>query len=387
VTSFRLFDSVNGPSSPVPYSGSFLAGVLFSVSTGGTWFDGYWWWVCPSGQSTSAQTFALWQVWGLGVGTLIPSATVTSGTLSAGQWNYVPLANPIPLTIGVCYNACTGFSNSFPDTNNQFGPGQPYGTGIVSGPLVAYSGPTGSRPAPYSMSQGVFGTAGTDPTVNMPGQGSATDNFWIDLQVEDVAPLGSSYRLWPNYPVPAGGGLSGDYLQQTMGTEFLLSEPCTLNNIWFYSPPGATVLPSRCAIWEVSTQAVVPGTDNTSPSWSGASGSGWVKCPYNDVIMPAGDYKTTVYYGGGSDFYEELEEYFGTGAGASGIIAGPLTAPNTTNATPPGQCTFHHGTFAYPDTYDTDFDGQTRWVDVEVTPSSAQLSANSNSTAFLSFFP
>jgi len=385
VTSFRLFDSVNGPSSPVPYSGSFLAGVLFSVTAGGTWFDGYWWWVCPSGQSASAQTFALWQVWGLGVGTLIPGATVTSGALSAGQWNYVPLANPIPLTIGVCYNACTGFSDSFPDTHNQFGSGQPYGAGIVSGPLSAYSGPTGSQPAPYSMSQGVFGTAGTDPTVNMPGQASATDNFWMDLQVENVAPPGSSYRLWPNYPVPAGGGLSGDYLQQTMGTEFLLSEPCTLNNIWFYSPPGATILPSRCAIWEVGTQAVVSGTDNTSPSWSGAPGSGWVKCPYNDVILPAGDYKTSVYYGGGSDFYEELEDYFGTGAGANGITAGPLVAPNATNATPPGQCTFHHGVFAYPNTYDTDFDGQTRWVDVEVTPSSAESPANS--TAFLTFFP
>ena len=33
---------------------------LFEVTTGGCWFDGYWWWVCPSGQSTSPQKFALW---------------------------------------------------------------------------------------------------------------------------------------------------------------------------------------------------------------------------------------------------------------------------------------------------------------------------------------
>jgi hypothetical protein len=110
-----------------------------------------------------------------------------------------------------------------------------------------------------------------------------------------------------------------------------------------------------------------------------------VSCAYNSVTLPAGDYKTSVYYGGGSDFYEEQEEYFGTGAGANGITAGPLTAPNTTNATAPGQTTFHHGAFAYPDTYDTAFNGQTRWVDVEVTPSPARPPADP--TGLLAFFP
>jgi hypothetical protein len=310
---------------------------------------------------------------------------VTSGTLTAAQWNYVPLASPVPLTLGVCYNASTGFGGSFPDTSNQFGSGQPYGAGIVKGPLSGYSAGTGSRPAPFSMPQGVFGTSGTDPTLNMPAQGSGTDNFWMDLQVEDVAPPGGSYRLWPNYPAPPGGGLSGDYLQQTMGTEFVLSTPCALNNIWFYSPPGATVLPSRCAIWDVNTQAVVAATDNAAPSWSGPPGSGWVANKYTGITLAAGDYKTTIYYGGGSDFYEELEGYFGAGAGANGITSGPLTAPNTASATAPGQTTFHHGAFAYPDTYDTDFNGQTRWVDVEVTPSSGGPMVNSG--AFLVFFP
>jgi hypothetical protein len=382
VTTYRLYASTSGPPSPVAYSGSFQAGVLFYVSVGGIWFDGYWWWVCPSGQSTAEQTFALWQVWGDGEGTLIPDATVTSGELVPGEWNYVPLPAPVPLALGVCYNACTGFSDSFPDTADQFGSGQPYGSGIVSGPLVAYSALSGSEPAPFSMPQAVFGTAGTDPTVSMPAQGSGTDNFWMDVQVEDAAPPNASYRLWPNYPVPAGGGLSGDNLQQTMGTEFLLSEPCSLNNIWFYSPPGATVLPSRCAIWTVKSQAVVANTDNTSPVWSGSPGSGWVACSYSGVILRAGDYKTTVYYEGGSDFYEELEEYFGTGAGAGGITSGPLSAPNTADATAPGQTTFQEGPFSYPDTYDTDFDGQTRWVDVEVTPA-----PQANAGSILVLFP
>ena len=137
-----LFPSTNGPSSPVSYGGPFLAGVLFEVTAGGIWFDGYWWWVCPSGQSTAAQQFALWAVYNGGSGAaLVPGSAVTSGTLAAGQWNYVPLSTPIPLAIGACYNACTGFSGGFPDTDGQFGSGGAYSAGIVNGPLSGFSRP------------------------------------------------------------------------------------------------------------------------------------------------------------------------------------------------------------------------------------------------------
>ena len=96
---YRLFPSTDGPSSPVSYSGPFLAGVLFWV-TSNCWFEGYWWWVCPSGQSTSPQKFALWQVYDAAEGNLVPGSVVTSGTLTAGQWNYVPLPTPLQLSIG-----------------------------------------------------------------------------------------------------------------------------------------------------------------------------------------------------------------------------------------------------------------------------------------------
>ena len=95
----------------------------------------------------------------------------------------------------------------------------------------------------------------------------------------------------------------------------------------------------------------------------------------------------TVYTPGGSDnFYQETEGYFGGGGPASsaGITYGPLSAPNAARATAPGQTTYQHGGWLYPDTYDTEFDGQNRWVDVEVTPASA---APVNSGAFLAFFP
>jgi hypothetical protein len=367
---YRLFPSTNGPSSPVSYSGSFLAGVLFEVTSGGCYFDGYWWWVCPSGQPTKAQTFALWQVWNGGLGTLIHSATVTSGTLTPGQWNYVPLTTPVPLSLGACYNACTGFSGSFPDTNSQFGSGQPYAAGITNGPLVAFSDGSGSLPAPFNNAQGVFSVAGTDPTVNMPGGGSSSSNFWMDLQVGTTAPSGSSYRLWPNFPSKLNE-VDGSTIPYTLATEFKLSQSCTLDNIWFFSPANAQALPTRCAIWNVSSQTVVSGTDNSSPSWTGAAGSGWVGCAYSGVTLPAGDYKVAVFYGGGSTWFLVNTGYWtGGGPGTNGITNGPLTAPGVSGATSPGQSTYNQGSWAYPGTYGSGGDGENFWVDVEVTPTS-----------------
>jgi len=365
---YRLFPSTTGPSSPVSYSGPFVAGILFEVTSGGIWFDGYWWWVCPSGQSTAAQQFALWAIFNDGVGSLVPAATVTSGPLTAGQWNYVPLQTPVPLAIGACYNACTGFSGNFPDTTNQFNGGAPYGGGITNGPLTAFSDQGGSLPAPFSMSQGVFSVAGTDPTVYMPANGNQSDNLWIDLQVDTNPPAGTSYRLWPSYPTLPGAA-TGGAVPYTLATEIQLSQPCTLDNIWFYSASGATALPTRCAIWDVSSQTVVSGTDNTSPSWSGAPGSGWVACAYSGVTLPAGDYKVSVFYGGGDDWFLFTTSYWGNGGpGTNGITTGPVTAPGLSAATSPGQSTYNPGGWAYPQTYGTAGNGENYWADVEVTP-------------------
>jgi hypothetical protein len=387
MATYRLFPATNGPSSPVSWGESFLAGILFQVTDGGAWFEGYWWWVCDTGQDTAAQKFALWAVYGDGTGAIVPAATVMSGALTAGQWNYTPLAAPLPLSIGACYMACTGFTGSFPVTNNQFGSGEPYASGIVSGPLSAFSDLSGTLPAPFGMPQGVFGIGGADPTVTMPAQTSSSGNFWMDLQVNDTAPPGGSYRLWPNYPTIPPADNQDNY-EQTFGTEFRLSTSCALGNIWYYSSPSVSppALPTGCAIWDVRTRQAVSGTQNSAPSWSGAAGSGWVSCSYSGVFLPAGDYKVAVYTPGGStNLYQETDDYFGSGAGANGIVTGPLSAPGVASATSPGQITYHHGGFAYPDTYDTGFNGQNRWVDVEVTPSTNAPAVTSE--AFLAFFP
>ena len=281
----------------------------------------------------------------------------------------MPLAAPLPLAIGATYVAATGFSNGFPDTNNQFGSGDPYSAGIVNGPLTAYSDGTGSLPSPFKTDQGVFTVASADPTTSLPIYGSSAANFWMDVQVDTTPPAGTSYRLWPSYPtIP--GHINSDTAGYTLGMEFQLSEPCKLDNIWFYSASGAAALPTRCAIWNVSSQSVVAGTDNTSPSWSGATGSGWVACTYSGVTLPAGDYKVSAFYGGGSQWYMATTGYWAAGGtGGSGIAAGPVTAPGTSTATSPGQNTYNKGSWAYPQTYASSGNGENNWVDVEVTPS------------------
>jgi hypothetical protein len=367
---YRLFASTAGPATPVSYSGPFLCGVVVAATAGGCWLDGYWWWVCSSGQSTAPQTFALWCFYSANAGSLVANSTVTSGTLTAGQWNYVPLPSPLPLAIGATYVPATGFTGNFPVTNNQFGGGDPYSGGIVSGPLTAYSDTSGSLPSPLNTAQAVFGVASADPTTSMPAFGSNSANFWMDVQVTTAPPAGTSYRLWPSYPtVP--GHVDSDTSGYTLATEFQLSKSCTLDKIWFYSASGAAALPSQCAIWSVSSQSVVSGTDNTSPAWSGAAGSGWVSCAYSGITLPAGDYKVAVFYGGGSAWYQATNGYWVTGGpGANGITTGPVTAPGTATATSPGQSTYNSGSWAYPNTFASAGNGECYWVDVEVTPTS-----------------
>jgi Domain of unknown function (DUF4082) len=366
---FRLFPLTAGPSTAVSYSGPFEAGIVFAVTSGGCWLDGYWWWVCGSGQSTSPQPFALWQIYNSQQGTVVPGSTVTSAALTAGQWNFVPLAAKLPLAIGATYVAATGFSNGFPDTNDQFGSGQPYAAGIVNGPLTAFSDASGSLPSPFKTDQGVFSVASTDPTASMPIFGSSSSNFWIDLQVDTTPPAATSYRLWPSYPtIP--GNVNSDTTGYTLATEFQLSQSCKLDKIWFFSASGAATLPSQCGIWSVSSKSVVSGTTNASPSWSGTAGSGWVSCSYSGVTLPAGDYRVAVFNSGGSKWYQSSVSYWVSGGtGASGITSGPLAAPGESQSSSPGQSAYHVGSWAYPDTYESSPPGENYWVDVEVTPS------------------
>jgi hypothetical protein len=442
MTSYRLFASTNGPAAPINYSGNFQAAVVFGV-TSISWLEGYWWWVCPTnagesgGQSTAAQKFCLWQVYGAGQGVVIPGSVVTSGTLQAG-WNWIALAQPIPLSVAndpanlsgdgaAVYIATTAFSGPFPDSNGQFGSGEPYAGGIRSGPLVGYSDQTGTFKAPGiggGLAQGQFGIpGGADPTVALPrNDSSGSSNFWMDVQVSDAAPSGysGSYRLYPNYPTVYAVEQTIDTEEQTMGTQFALSEACTLNNVWFYSPSFAAALPTRTQIWDISDYSnpkIVAGTD-IAASWvsatsSTALGSGWVANSYAglNITLPAGHYVATIYYAGGgvgatgSIFYLENRGYFGTdyvgtaGPAPDGLTNGPLSTPSNASAfnapTWGNTCYFVNDAASgsgvmFPSGWDHNDDGENRWVDVEVTPGGSTTPPpppTSSSSIPLTFFP
>ena len=100
MTTYRLWPATSGPGTAVAWGGNFLSGLVFTVAAG-TWFTGYWWWVCGSGQATAPVKCALWTTGGAGsapaASYVVPGSVVTTGTLTAGQWNYIPMPAPLPL--------------------------------------------------------------------------------------------------------------------------------------------------------------------------------------------------------------------------------------------------------------------------------------------------
>ncbi len=431
---YRLFGNRRGPSTAVPTgSAGLVTSLIFEVTTGGGWLEGYWLWVCPEGQSTAPQKFTLWILYqGKGyvnTGEIVPGTTVTSGRLVPGRWNFVRLPHPVPLSIATMYQLETGAIGGVPLTRKMWGPGDPWAKGVTSGPMFAP--PRG----PNSTDQ-CAAAAGSNPTKVVPAYSSDFPYFWLDAQITTKAPAGSSYRLWPGMPLVVAppkttGSEEADTNEQSSATEFWLSAKCTLNKIWFWSPtanpvartPKAALLPGACAIFDVATKTIVGGTMRgtvgpdpaTMPDWRKSDGSaakagdGWVYCAYKGVTLLPGKYKTAVYcYGGGTAmdykyyFFSEQRFYFGpvindtTGVAIGpataphGIASGPLYTPNVARAAPaqsngsvpvipvgttvPGNSTYqvndssNTGTFLYPDTFDSEDDGETRWVDVEVTP-------------------
>ena len=390
MTTYRLMDGASGrpgvgssgtqpPATPNAYGGNFIAGTAFSAVGEMLWLQGYWWWV-PTGGDTGAQKFCLWNRNSSTTQVLIPNSTVTSGTLTAGAFNFIPLATQIQLAPGELYICATGWTsvNGFPITNNQFASGQPYVNGITNGPLTAWgdagNGSTYSYfGSNYGLNQGLFSVASNDPTAQMPNAGSNSSNFWIDVQLSDTAPGGytGSYRVFPNMN-DATGEVDDTATNFTLGMEFSLSQPCTINNVWFYSKAGYSQLPTSIGVYQVSGASLV--TSNSSPSWSGVAGSGWISASLTGTLAAGTSYKVAVCNGAGSPSIWNVttQQYFGTGYGGNGLTAGIITVPNNATADAPGQATYNAGaTLTYPGTYAPT--AQNYWVDIEITPQAAAV--------------
>ncbi|HMD93709.1 MAG TPA: hypothetical protein VKG80_13815 [Trebonia sp.] len=139
----------------------------------------------------------------------------------------------------------------------------------------------------------------------------------------------------------------------TLATDFNLSTAAQLTGIWVYSPSGATPLPTACAIYDVGGSSVVSGTLNSSPSWSGAAGAGWVKCTYSGPTLngSAYPYAVAVYYSATVAFQ---------------AYTWPAN-PNIIDATAASYSTTA-GSISFPG---TSAGAYTYWIDVEVTVTAA----------------
>ena len=120
----------------------------------------------------------------------------------------------------------------------------------------------------------------------------------------------------------------------TLGTLFSSAQSGALTGIWVYSPSGVTVTPAACAIYDVVSTTAVSGTLNSSPSWSGAAGSGWIKCSYNgSVTLNASQaYAVAVYYNATVAYLVyswPLTSGIITATGAAYDVGGALTYPES----------------------------------------------------------
>ncbi len=294
MTTYRLFPTTAGPATPVDFGAGFefVSATGFWVTQQTMYFEGYWWWVCGTEQSTASQTFCLWQDTANAdqkgdYGTLVQNSVVTSGALVAGQWNYVPLPAPIPLTQYVAYRAATASPRYAPATNGQFGAGGPYAKGIANGPLFAFADVSSGNPSDvdfFQANNSSYQQNTLDPTSAYPGLGYNGINVWMDVQVTDQVPAAASYRCWPNQPNPLYPPEAA--LPYTVSTQIALSQPGQVLKLWFMSQTGNGKLPSICGIWDTATQQVVPDSVNESPAWvlpngsAAAPGDGWCYCDY-----------------------------------------------------------------------------------------------------------
>lgn len=182
-------------------------------------------------------------------------------------------------------------------------------------------------------------------------------------------------------------GPDGGVGTRTYGLWFQLSQSASLTGIWFYSVAGASVLPTECEIWQSPSNALVAGTQNLSPSWSGAAGSGWVKCSYGGTVTLSSGvwYCAAVGQSGGSavNWAAIHLNYWSSGPGASGLTNGIITAPSNAGSPTSNQNAAASGGGAPGQFPASGVAASNFWVDVEVTVGGASHTA----TASLSVSP
>lgn len=385
MTDYRIFTGPGAPwppaSAPPPpaASAAFANPIVLATElllSAYAWYKGPSYWRADSSAPAGPQKFALLQVNAAITGpnppfVLVPG-TVTSGALTAGQWNDVLLGAPIQLAPGVPYMISTGLVGNFNFVANFWTSGGG-SAGLVNGPLK-FPGSGGDQ---FGNPQSSFNTGGgSDPTVTVPDIGNNGFDAGIDAIISDVVPVGAGYRILAPGLLPGvifGVVLTGNDAA-TISMEVDAARPVQVKNLWHYSAPGNTALPDSCAIYNTATHNPV---FTVSPAtWSGAAGAGWITCTNlpAGVILPAGNYLVAVHQGtAGSNWFNALSGFWTTHLGSTGVLVnGPISAP--TRAASSNQGAFDNltpGVISYP----TQFSDEGYWLDLEVIPAASTASA------------
>ena len=330
------------------------AGTVFTLSQPAS-LTGIWFYSAPSDTALPSAG----GIWDVNTKSLVPGTVNNSpswsGALGSG-WVKCSYDGTITLDARadgyVTAIQYSGSSKGF-QTSASF----PVTSGIITAPVSDIWGP---RNCPYANS-GSF----IFPTVDGGGL-----NWFVDVEMTTIA-YTPSYTLHNQSVV--NWGVQPDTVPYTLGVQFAVAQTCMLTGIWFMTPTNAAVLPDSCVLFNADTQAQVPGTLNSSPSWQqpvagGAGTNGWVKCAYNGTVTlsPGVHYVAAVFSAdtGVVKWFSGYGGFWASGPGGSGVTNGPLTAPNNASSLH-GQAPYNaSATLAYPATGFSSFD----WgVDVEVT--------------------
>jgi hypothetical protein len=168
ITEYSLFSGAAGPGSHVTDASPINLGVRVQVTSPVTATKLAFWRATAS--VVGPITGRLWQVTGPGTGVAV-SADVTF-TLDGTGWHYADI--DVPLEVGQIYVPTVRFPDGWCLTNSYWTSGDG-GSGIINGPLVAYS-------SPDAGGQGWFSSGAL--SVFPASASSNAANYWVDLVVE-----------------------------------------------------------------------------------------------------------------------------------------------------------------------------------------------------------
>lgn len=181
----------------------------------------------------------------------------------------------------------------------------------------------------------------------------------------------TDYRLWPS--TNSDGSTNGGFTHD-LGVQFKVNEDgVTFNGFYFWANSGTfdtdhTKYSFRLYSTANGTSGSLISGSTTNLATDLTQGAWNYQAVDTPIALTNGTtYVAVLHYSGTSNSYSSTTNYWSSGSGASGITAGPITAPGTSTALGGNQCAYNEpsSTPAFP----TNSLGSNYWIDVSVSTS------------------